>query len=361
MGERRCEAKVYRDFHFRCACRSSSVIAFARALTSCILTNDRLIKGITVGGPRMKPRIGMVGLGGIAQKAYLPILTKETNWTFVGAYTPNAQKREQICKQYRIKPFENLQSLSDACDAVFVHSSTNTHFEIVSHLLREGLDVYVDKPLAETTEQAEELVRLSETLGRKLMVGFNRRFSPMYVKLKELVKQQDSAWINLEKHRLDSSHDSHSYEHILLDDYLHLVDTVRWLADGEITFENGFIKLTDSKLAHTKQQFLSAQNILLTSSMHRGAGTNLEQIELITEGAVYRVKNMNHFESEMNNQVTNSFSGSWETTLEQKGFAQAIVHFIQCLIEDQMPTVSAREGLASQKLLEELIENSRKL
>ncbi len=95
--------------------------------------------------------------------------------------------------------------------------------------------------------------------------------------------------------------------------------------------------------------------------MHRGAGTNLEQIELITEGAVYRVKNMNHFESEMNNQVINSFSGSWETTLEQKGFAQAIEHFIQCLIEDQMPAVSAREGLASQKLLEELIENSRKL
>ncbi|MFK3939418.1 Gfo/Idh/MocA family protein [Alkalihalobacillus sp. NPDC078783] len=309
----------------------------------------------------MNPRIGMVGLGGIAQKAYLPILAKETNWTFVGAYTPNAQKREQICKQYRIKSFEDLQSLSESCDAVFVHSSTKTHFEIVSHLLQNGLDVYVDKPLAETIEQAEELVQLSEKLGRKLMVGFNRRFSPMYVKLKELAKEQDSAWINLEKHRLDSSYDSHSYEHILLDDYLHLVDTVRWLADGEVTFENGFIKLHDTKLAHTKQQFLSAQNLLLTSSMHRGAGTNLEQIELITEGAVYRVKNMNHFESEMNNQVTSLYSGSWETTLEQKGFAQAIEHFIHCLIDDQMPVVSGREGLASQKLLNDLIEKSRKL
>lgn len=84
-----------------------------------------------------KPRIGMIGLGSIAQKAYLPTLTKETDWTFVGAFTPNVNKRKQICEQYRIQDFANLQALASECDAAFVHSSTATHYEIVSELLKK--------------------------------------------------------------------------------------------------------------------------------------------------------------------------------------------------------------------------------
>ncbi|GAF64662.1 putative dehydrogenase [Bacillus sp. TS-2] len=307
----------------------------------------------------MKPRIGMVGLGSIAQKAYLPILTKEIDWTFVGAYSPNKQKREKICHQYRIQDFEDLSTLSQSCDAIFVHSSTGTHFEIVSQLLQDGIDIYVDKPLAASIEEAEKLVHLSESLDRKLMVGFNRRFSPMYVQLKQLLKEKDTAWINVDKHRI-ARQDSLSFEHILLDDYLHLVDTIRWLADGNLRFDHGFLKkTTDSKLIFSKQQFLSEQNITYHTSMHRSAGTNLEQIELVTDGGIYRVKNMNIFEAETDNQITTTYSGPWQTILEQKGFENAVAHFIKCLQQNTMPSVSAREGLESQKLLQKLISDSK--
>lgn len=49
-----------------------------------------------VGIQMNKPKIGMIGLGSIAQKAYLPTLTKETNWNFVGAFTPNAEKETNL-------------------------------------------------------------------------------------------------------------------------------------------------------------------------------------------------------------------------------------------------------------------------
>ena len=48
-------------------------------------------------------------------------------------------------------------------------------------------------------EQAEQLVELSEKYNRKLMVGFNRRFVPMYVAAKE--QANDISWIRIEKHR----------------------------------------------------------------------------------------------------------------------------------------------------------------
>ncbi|MET3317438.1 UNVERIFIED_ORG: putative dehydrogenase [Peribacillus simplex] len=54
-----------------------------------------------------KPRIGMIGLGNIAQKVYLPILTKEMDWSFVCAFSPSKDKRQMICNQYRIQDFNS--------------------------------------------------------------------------------------------------------------------------------------------------------------------------------------------------------------------------------------------------------------
>ena len=58
------------------------------------------------------------------------------------------------------------------------------------------------------------------------------------------------------------------------------------------------------------------------------AGTNLEQIELVTPGKIIRVKNMNTFEIEQENSVSQSGSPSWDTTLKQRGFEDAVHHFI---------------------------------
>jgi len=302
----------------------------------------------------IKPRIGMVGLGGIAQKAYLPILSKETDWTFAGAFSPSREKRKAICNQYRIQDFHSLPALAQECDAMFVHSSTESHYEVVSELLNKGIDVYVDKPLAASIPEAEKLVELSEKLGRKLMVGFNRRFAPMYVKAKE--KANKIAWARVEKHRMDSV-GPYSYEFTMLDDYLHLVDTVRWLNDGDLSVQYGNAHTNgENQLLYAQHTYESSQNISFTTAMHRKAGTNLEQIELVTDGAIIRVKNMNTTEIEEGNAISTTVSSSWETTLKQRGFEDAVQHFIYCIQHDDQPLVDGLEGLKSQLLVDQLLK-----
>ncbi|KPN97211.1 Gfo/Idh/MocA family protein [Lysinibacillus sp. ZYM-1] len=302
----------------------------------------------------IKPRIGMVGLGGIAQKAYLPILSKETDWTFAGAFSPSREKRKAICNQYRIKDFHSLPALAQECDAMFVHSSTESHYEVVSELLNKGIDVYVDKPLAASIPEAEKLVELSEKLGRKLMVGFNRRFAPMYVKAKE--KANKIAWARVEKHRMDSV-GPYSYEFTMLDDYLHLVDTVRWLSDGDLSVQYRNVHTNgENQLLYAQHTYESSQNISFTTAMHRKAGTNLEQIELVTDGAVIRVKNMNTTEIEEGNAISTTVSSSWESTLKQRGFEDAVQHFIYCIQHDEQPLVDGLEGLKSQLLVDQLLQ-----
>lgn len=57
--------------------------------------------------------------------------------------------------------FDSIESLAKKCDCIFLHSSTETHYEIIKILLNLGVHVYVDKPLASTVSQGEELIELS--------------------------------------------------------------------------------------------------------------------------------------------------------------------------------------------------------
>jgi virulence factor len=60
-----------------------------------------------------------------------------------------------------------------------VHTSTASHYEVVSRLLNAGVHVCVDKPLADKLSDAEALVELAARRHLTLMVGFNRRFAPL--------------------------------------------------------------------------------------------------------------------------------------------------------------------------------------
>lgn len=300
------------------------------------------------------PKIGIVGLGSIAQKAYLPILTSEKSWTLIGAYSPTKSSRNKICKQYGMQAFDSLLSLAENIDAAFVHSSTESHYEVVSQLLKKGIDVYVDKPLAATLEEAEKLVTLSQTTGRKLMVGFNRRFVPMYIRAKELALKP--AWIKIEKHRTNKVRQE-SFELTLLDDYIHLVDLVRWFGGQEpVDFEGIILENGNHNLIYSHHRFKTRDDLYICTGMHRKAGTNLEKIELVSDDRIIRVMNLDQMEIEENNTVIHSHMSSWDSIQRRRGFEGAVDHFVQSIIGDTNPVVNCEEAYKSQHLLHKLIK-----
>lgn len=84
-----------------------------------------------------KLRIGVVGLGGIAQKRGYRCWRQR----LTGRYKEPGRLRAKalpICESWRIPYADSLSSLAASCDAVFVHSSTASHFDVVSTLLNAG-------------------------------------------------------------------------------------------------------------------------------------------------------------------------------------------------------------------------------
>ncbi|MEK0250483.1 Gfo/Idh/MocA family oxidoreductase [Raoultella sp. BAC10a-01-01] len=297
-----------------------------------------------------KLRVGVVGLGGIAQKAWLPVLGAADGWTLQAAWSPGKEKALRICETWRIPYADSLEQLAAQCDAVFVHTSTASHFEVVSRLLNAGVHVCVDKPLADKLSEAESLVELAARRGLTLMVGFNRRFAPLYRELKAHL--DDAASLRMDKHRSDSV--GHDLRFTLLDDYLHVVDTAQWLADGKARLSGGLLQTTaQGEMLYAEHRFSSPQ-LEVTTSMHRRAGSQREWVQAVTDGGLYEVRDMREWQEERGQGVVQRPVPGWQTTLEQRGFVGCARHFIECVQNQTVPETAGEQALLAQRIVEKL-------
>ena len=298
-----------------------------------------------------KLRIGVVGLGGIAQKAWLPVLAAASDWTLQGAWSPTRAKALPICDSWRIPYADSLSSLAASCDAVFVHSSTASHFDVVSTLLNAGVHVCVDKPLAENLRDAERLVELAARKKLTLMVGFNRRFAPLYGELK--TQLATAASLRMDKHRSNSV-GPHDLYFTLLDDYLHVVDTALWLAGGTARLSGGSLHTTaQGEMLYAEHHFSTPQ-LEVTTSMHRRAGSQREWVQAVTDGGLYAVCDMREWQEERGQGVIMRPVPGWQTTLEQRGFAGCARHFIECVQNQTVPETAGEQALLAQRVVEKL-------
>ncbi|EMA8654133.1 Gfo/Idh/MocA family oxidoreductase [Cronobacter dublinensis] len=298
-----------------------------------------------------KLRVGVVGLGGIAQKAWLPVLSQATDWALTGAFSPTRAKALPVCEAYRMPYIDSLQALAAQCDAVFVHSATRSHYQVVSELLNAGVHVCVDKPLADNLADAERLVAQARQRNLTLMVGFNRRFAPLYRELK--VTLGAAASLRMDKHREDSV-GPHDLRFTLLDDYLHLVDTALWLGDGEATLASGALQTTAQGEMWYAEHHFRRGPLSITTSMHRRAGSQREWVQAVTDGALIDVTDMRDWREERGAGVVHRPVPGWQSTLEQRGFVGCARHFIDCVQNQTVPETAGEQALLAQRVVERL-------
>ncbi len=300
----------------------------------------------------MTLRIGIVGLGGIAQKVYLPLLCQAQDWRVAGAFSPNQAKARALCAAYRITCFASLDALAQQCDAVFVHTSTATHFEVAAFFLERGIHVYVDKPLADTLERAERLLALAARRKCALMVGFNRRFAPLYLRLRQHLGQPAS--LRMDKHRTDSIGPG-DLRFTLLDDYLHVVDTALWLAGGEATLLSGTVRVNEAGQMLYAEHHFQQRECCITTSMHRQAGGQRETVAAVTAGALYHIEEMRLWRSESQGLISELPVPAWQTILTQRGFTGAVRHFIEAVSNQTPPSVSGEQAILAQSWIERML------
>ena len=133
--------------------------------------------------------LAVAGLGRIG-KIHLNNLSRLIPGAEIVAAMDPLEKSLQTAREYGIPTLcSNMDELLalDGLDAVVICSPTDTHADFTVRALEAGLHVFCEKPLDLSLQKVDEIVKVAENSGRKLMVGFNRRFDPDFEKVRELV------------------------------------------------------------------------------------------------------------------------------------------------------------------------------
>lgn len=291
--------------------------------------------------------IGIVGLGGISQKAYLPFMRQLPNihWHL---FTRNQATLAEVAGLFgSVTTYDSLQSLATASlDGIFIHTATVAHFETAKVFLQKGIPVYMDKPLTESYDQTKELYDLAEAHGTFLMTGFNRRFAPKVLKMAE---QVDKTRIYVEKNDVNRPGD---FQFKLFDFFIHPLDTALFLADQELLSGRYQFHKKDEQL-HQVSVTLETEHGTIVASMNLQSGSRREIMEIQTPLATYHLENLDTLSIfEENNQMIEHF-GSWDTTLYKRGFESIILAFIKAIETKENP-VSPQSSLLSHWICQQI-------
>jgi virulence factor len=224
-------------------------------------------------------RVGIIGLGSIATKAYLPVVTAMPGVTPV-LVTRSPATLAAVGASFRIPDrFESVQdAIGAGLDAAMVHTPSQTHPEIVEALLRSGVPVLVDKPLATDHATARDLVSLAGELGVDLMVGFNRRYAPAY---RAFADWEDRDVVCLHKHR---AQEPGSARTMVFDDFIHVVDTLRFLVPSTMDDLTIATNAGDGGRCRRLAVQFTGQGRLAIGVMSWTAGMSHEVLDVIGDG-----------------------------------------------------------------------------
>ncbi|NNN36194.1 Gfo/Idh/MocA family oxidoreductase [Streptomyces sp. S3(2020)] len=292
-------------------------------------------------------KVGCIGLGDIARKAYLPVLgglpgvelhlQTRTPATLArvadGLHLPEGRRHQDL---------DSL--LAEGLDAAFVHAPTAVHPEIVTRLLEAGVPTYVDKPLAYELADSQRLVALAEEREVSLAVGFNRRYAPGYAQCADHPREL----ILMQKNRIGLPEEPRS---MILDDFIHVVDTLRFLAPGPVDDVTVRARVEDGLLHHVVLQ-LSGAGFTALGVMNRLSGSAEEILEVSGQDTKRQVVNLAEV-IDHKGQPTVRRRGDWVPVARQRGIEQVVTAFLDAVRAGKV--VSARDALATHELCERVV------
>ncbi|MEC0234998.1 Gfo/Idh/MocA family oxidoreductase [Paenibacillus kribbensis] len=273
-------------------------------------------------------------------------------------------------------PYDNYKTMleQEDCDGVVVVAQAADHPSLVLDCIQAGKHVFVDKPLGWNAEEAAQIADAAEAAGVVLMVGFMKRYAPVYVKLKELIEggSLGAARSFQAKFLVDSTLFCKTGEDFMKLAAVHMVDLVRYLF-GEAVQVTGFANDNGEFISHTIS--LKFENGVVGSVYFAGMTVWTRESEGITVtfdhgfatadevNTLIIHKSENHAElpwkslAESDTVLTPSasaMSGGYRD-LYLRGFVGEIVHFMECCKEGHTPYSSGRDNVKTMELCDRIL------
>jgi len=174
--------------------------------------------------------IGVAGVGSIGRN-HARVLSELPGVRLAAIYDTDHERARALATEFNTEAVASLEELADKVDAATVATPTVTHLEVASLLLRAGRHVLVEKPIAASSDEAQQLVDLAHERQRILQVGHIERFNPVMGELERRLTEPRF----IEAHRLSPFPNRSIDIGVVLDLMIHDLEIILHLVDSPVT------------------------------------------------------------------------------------------------------------------------------
>ena len=125
-----------------------------------------------------KTKAGVIGVGHLGEH-HVKHYDLRNDVTLVGVYDTNPTRAKEIALQYNTKSFDTPQDLMKICDGISIVSPTESHYSVAKMAIEDfNCHVFIEKPITETTVQADDLIKSAKAKNKLIQVGHIERLNP---------------------------------------------------------------------------------------------------------------------------------------------------------------------------------------
>jgi predicted dehydrogenase len=311
--------------------------------------------------------VGVIGLGRMGQQ-HCRVYTGLRRVHLVGGFDINADVGRSVCSRFEVPFFDNLEALLTQVDAVSIVTPTPTHYDLAMECIRRGLNVLVEKPLCENTQQADELKQASLEASGIVMVGHVERFNPAYTELKNVLDGR--AVLAVSMRRLSAYFTSNRDIDCVFDLMIHDIDLALDLTGRQPETMSAFgLSAHGGPIDHAVTVFGFPGGPLVTLVASRVTEEKIRSLEVTAVDAYMEADLLNktiavhrRTKAEYVSQDHLGIKYRQESILEgihvpnQEPLFVELQHFVDCAIHGSTPEVSVEDGARAVKLASNIRE-----
>ena len=209
-------------------------------------------------------KVGVLGAGHLG-KIHLRLLNQSDKYELVGFYDPNSENADKVAAEFGYRKFDSVTELIQAVEVVDIVTPTLSHHDCAKEAMEAGRHVFIEKPISNTVEEAEELITLAAQYNVKGQVGHVERFNPAFLATRDMINNP----MFIETHRLAEFNPRGTDVPVVLDLMIHDIDAILSVVPSKVKEVNasGVSVISDTPdIANARIEFENGCVANLTSS-----------------------------------------------------------------------------------------------
>lgn len=316
-------------------------------------------------------KVAVIGVGSMGQN-HARIFFHSDNTSLVAVADPYHEQVEKVARHYNTKPYLRYQDLIDNedIDAVSIAVPTGLHKEVALYTLERGKHVLLEKPIASTEKEAQEIIEKAKKQNLKLMIGHIERFNPAIQELKIRLQRGELGEVyKIDVQRIGPFPNRISDVGVIIDLSVHDLDIIDYLIEDS---PMRIYAETQQRLHPEHEDSVTAllrysRGALAVLNINYLSPTKTRQLKVFGKKGMFLV---NYLDQELYFYENKSFaSDTWESVTEgdmkkititkKEPLQVEIESFIDCIKNNNPPAISGEHGLALLRTAQAILKSAR--